>query len=315
MESPAVNFLNSLDQDQRAATQFSFDDTTKTFWHFIPGSFLPRSGIQLAELNPVQKEQFTILLQSYLSETGYVKTQKIIDLENVLAEMSGDSVMRDPEKYFISFYGDPGTDSLWAWSFEGHHLSLNFSILNGKATVAPRFLGASPARIPAGPREGERTLDKEEDLGFQLIQSMDDSQRTRAIFQLEPFSGFATGNASEVEPLKDFGIQVSELNRDQQVIFFDLLGEYLSTLPPEQAESRMNRIRNEEMNELMFGWSGAMTKGIGHYYRIQGRSFLIEFDNTQGNSNHIHTVWRDFDGDFGRDLIREHYQYSDHHNN
>lgn len=312
-DKPAVDFLKSLTQAQRNKTQLPFNDESKMLWHYIPSSMFPRAGIQLNELDSNQKSKLDELLKDFLSETGYTKTMKIIDLENILLEMSGDSIMRNPESYSVAFYGNPEEDSLWAFSFEGHHISLNFTIHDGKVKNAPRFFGANPAKIPSGPREGERTLPKEEDLGFELINSLSEEQREMAIFQQEPFFDIVTGNSAEVEPLSPVGIRYGQLNKNEQLIFLKLLDEYLSTMPAEQAEKRMNRIKDEEINEVRFGWAGPTVLGEGHYYRIQGRSFLIEFDNVQNKANHIHTVWRDFDGDFGRDLIREHYKNSDHH--
>ncbi len=313
-EKPAVEFLKSLTQAQRNKTQMQFNDESKVLWHYIPSSMFPRAGIQLNELNSDQKSKLDDLLKTFLSETGYTKTMKIIDLENILLEMSGDSIMRNPESYSIAFYGNPEKDSLWAFSFEGHHVSLNFTIHDGKVENAPRFFGANPAKIPSGPREGERTLQKEEDLGFELINSLSEEQRDLAIFQQKPFFDIVTGKSAEVEPLSPVGIMYGQLNRNQQLIFLKLLDEYLSTIPAEQAEKRMNSIKDEEINEVRFGWAGATVLGEGHYYRIQGKSFLIEFDNVQDKANHIHTVWRDFDGDFGRNLIQEHYEKSHHHN-
>lgn len=312
-DKPAVNFLKSLTQAQRNQTQLPFNDESKMLWHYIPSSMFPRAGIQLNELDSNQKSKLDELLKAFLSETGYAKTMKIIDLENILLEMSGDSIMRNPESYSVAFYGNPEEDSLWAFSFEGHHISLNFTIHDGKVKNAPRFFGANPAKIPSGPREGERTLPREEDLGFELINSLSEEQREMAIFQQEPFFDIVTENSAEVEPLSPVGIRYGQLNRNEQLIFLKIIDEYLSTMPAEQAEKRMNSIKDEEINEVRFGWAGATVLGKGHYYRIQGRSFLIEFDNVQNKANHIHTVWRDFDGDFGRDLIREHYKNSNHH--
>lgn len=312
-ETPAIKFLNALNKEQRAKAQFLFDDTSKTFWHYFPASMTPRAGIQLMELNTTQKQLFNAVLQSFLSETGYIKTQKIIDLENILLEATGDSIMRHPEKYAIAFYGNPETDSLWAWSFEGHHISLNFTVLNGKISAAPRFFGANPATILSGKRQGERTLDREEDLGFQLIHSLTDEEKKLAIFQDRSPYDIATGNAPEVKPLSPIGISFGDLNDDQQIIFLKLINEYLSSLPAEQSRNRLALIQEEDLNAIRFAWAGATELGKGHYYRIQGKSFLIEFDNTQDNANHIHSVWRDFEGDFGRDLIKEHYKNADHH--
>ena len=314
-QEPAIEFLNSLNQDQRSMAQLPFDDLSKTKWHFIPSSMWPRKGIEIAELENNQKMLLHALLQSSLSKSGYKKTMQIISLENVLLEISGDSIMRNPDKYSVAFYGNPEKDSLWSWSFEGHHLSLNFTSLNGNTSIAPRFLGASPATIVSGSRKGERTLGEEEDLGFELINSLSKEQKKMAIIPDKSLPGIVTKNFIEVDPLSPIGIKYEALNSSQQLVFLKLLNEYLSTLPEKDAEKRMEKIKNEEINNVRFGWAGATISGKGHYYRIQGTSFLIEFDNSQNNANHIHTVWRDFDGDFGRDLIKEHYKTSNHHKN
>ena len=314
-EEPAIKFLDSLNQDQRNKAQLSFDDLSKSNWHFIPSSMWTRKGIELTELDNNQKKLVHVLLQSSLSESGYKKTMKIMDLENVLLEISGDSIKRNPDKYSIAFYGNPEKDSLWSWSFEGHHISLNFTILKGKSSIAPRFFGANPATILSGHRKGERTLYKEEDLGFELINSLSGDQKEIAIFRDNTFSGIVTKNSIEVAPLTPVGIKYEELNSSQQLVFIKIIKEYISTVPEKEAKKRMEKLKNEEMNKMRFGWVGGINPGDGHYYRIQGKSFLIELANKQNNANHIHAVWRDFNGDFGRDLIEEHYKNSDHHKN
>lgn len=309
----AIRFIQSLDTKQRALALFSITDTTKNTWHFIPGASFPRAGIRLSDLNAKQKELFSMLLQDNLSASGYDKAMRIIALENVLVEMGGDPKYRDPELYFIAFYGNPEKDSAWAWSFEGHHLSLNFTNVANKIGIAPRFMGANPGTVPVGKLKGERVLDKEEDLAIALINSLTDAQRKQAIFQEKAFPDNVTSNASEVKPLKEVGIPIKELNNTQQGVLQTLIDEYLSSMPTDLATERMNKIKQEDYAEIRFGWAGATTLDHPHYYRIQGKSFLIEFDNTQNNANHIHTVWRDFEGDFGRDLLREHYKKDHQH--
>ena len=311
--NPAIRFLESLDDEQRNRLVMPFDDMSKNTWHYLPGRMWPRAGLTLDELNDNQKVEFSQMLQSFLSNTGYEKTRKIIELENVLVELGGDPGFRDAGAYSIAVYGNPGTDSLWAWSFEGHHLSLNFTVSNGKLSVAPRFFGASPATIPEGSRKGERTLDREEDLALELINALSDQQKEEAIFQNVPFLDIVTTNATEVSPLRPVGIEANKLTAKQKDLLKQLLKEYLSSIPGNFAIERESKINDEEFDEIRFGWAGALVNGQGHYYRIQGKTFLIEFDNTQNDANHIHTVWRDFDGDFGRDLIREHYLNSKHH--
>ncbi len=310
---PTISFLESLDDEQLSRLMMPFDDMSRKDWHYLPAKMWPRTGLKLGELNNNQKMAFSRMLQSFLSKSGYSKTQEIVELENVLVELGGDPDFRDAGAYFIAIYGNPRIDSLWAWSFEGHHLSLNFTVLNGKLSTAPRFFGANPATIQEGSRKGERTLHREEDLAFELINSLSNQQKEVAIFQSVPFLDIVTTNATEVGPLRPVGIQANRLNAEQKILLKQLLEEYLSSIPRDLAIERESKINDEEFDEIRFGWAGALTKGQGHYYRIQGKSFLIEFDNTQNNANHIHTVWRDFDGDFGRDLIREHYMNSDHH--
>jgi hypothetical protein len=92
----------------------------------------------------------------------------------------------------------------------------------------------------------------------------------------------------------------------QQQMLSQLIQLYLDQVPPEHAAQRLKQLKEEEWPAVRFGWAGETELGKPHYYRIQGRTFLIEFDNTQNDANHIHVVWRDFDGDFGRDLLREH---------
>jgi len=313
---PAANFLNSLSKDQRESAQMELSDSSRTTWHFFPGTMYQRAGIQLHELNDTQKELLFTLLRSHLSETGYNKARKIMGLETVLFELGqGDANFRDPEKYTIAFYGDPMKDNLWAWSFEGHHLSLNFTIADDKVSIAPRFMGASPATIKGGKRKGERTLAHEEDYGLQLVNALSNEQKQKAIFQNTAFPDIVTFNASEVTPLQTVGIRIGDLSDNQKEILTTLMYEYLSTMPTRLAETRMKNLKSEPFDDIRFGWAGATEAGKPHYYRIQGKTFLVEFDNTQNNANHIHLVWRDFDGDFGRDLIREHYEHSHHQKN
>ena len=179
--------------------------------------------------------------------------------------------------------------------------------------MTPRFMGANPGTIPVGKRKGERPLKAEEDMALELVNSMNSNQRLKAIFSNQPYLEIVSSNAAEVGPLSPVGISYKELNKAQQRQLVALVEVYLSSMPKELAISRMAEIEQEKLSEVRFGWAGATELGKGHYYRIQGKSFMIEFDNTNSKANHIHTVWRDFAGDFGRDIIREHYATSSHY--
>ena len=313
LNDAVIEFMESLDNEQLEKVSYRFDDQSRESWHFLPPASWSRSGLQLKALTKSQKEKLFSMLSGFLSAAGYQKTKEIMELENVLAEIEDNPEYRDAGRYHVAVYGLPQKDSLWAWSFEGHHISLNFTILNNELVASPRFFGANPAKILEGPRKGDRTLDREEDLAFELIDQLSVQQRTKAIFSSKAFPDIVTGNASEVTPLDQVGIATRDLSATQQTLLKKLISEYLSSLPEELAIRRQEKIMQEEFDEIRFGWAGKTEKGSGHYYRIQGKTFLIEFDNTQNNANHIHTVWRDFDGDFGRDLIQEHYRHSEHH--
>ncbi len=310
---PIIELLNSFNPEQKAKAMFAMNDPKKEDWHFFPSTMFEREGVPIKEMNSKQRALVHSVLKSFLSKSGYEKTLEIMELENVLRSFGQDSVMRDSEKYFISFYGSPMTDDIWSMSFEGHHISLNFTISGDEIVASPRFFGANPAMIPEGPRKGDRTLAKEEDLGFGLINSMDSQQQEKAIFQQESFKDIVSLNLPEIRPMKPVGIRYSELNPDQQKLLMRLIDQYLSNIPSKIADARREKLMAEDLSDLYFGWVGAKSLGAAHYYRIQAKTFLIEFDNSQNNANHIHTVWRDFDGDFGRDLIKEHYAQSHTH--
>ena len=310
--NPAVAFLNALNKEQKSIAMLDFNDPLKEKWHFLPHSMFTREGISLKELEPHQKKLLFHLLETSLSESGYNKTRKIMNLENVLAEISGDPVYRDSEKYYASFYGNPETDDIWAWSFEGHHISLNFTISGEKTAVTPRFFGSNPATITTGTRKGDRTLAKEDDYGIDLVNALDDKQKQKAIFKTEPFKDIVTKNKTKVESLDSVGISFENLNKKQQELLLKLINIHIETMPKKLASIRMKNIKKENLNNIYFGWAGATQVDKPHYYRIQGKSFLVEFDNLQNNAKHIHVVWRDFNGDFGRDLIQEHYNKTQH---
>lgn len=309
---PVSKLLASLDENQIAKAQYSFDSESRFRWHYLPATSFKRPGIALTDLDAKQKELVLELLKANLSKSGYDKTVSIMDLENVLAEIEGNTERRDPEKYHIAFYGDPH-DEEWAWSFQGHHVALHFTISGDDISFVPRFLGANPAMIKEGKRKGERTLRTEEDLGFELINDLSESQKVKAIISDHKFGDITTRNSPEAHPLDPFGIKTQELNENQSELLKAIIKEYLSIMPDDLATHRLDRLRKEDMNEIRFAWAGSFQLGAAHYYRIQGKTFLIEFDNSQNNANHIHSVWRDFNGDFGRDLIKEHYQNTEHH--
>ncbi|HJW31537.1 MAG TPA: DUF3500 domain-containing protein [Saprospiraceae bacterium] len=309
----ANTFIHSLNEAQRKKALYPFEEMNRYEWHYLPATMVARQGVGIWELDSLQKIMFYDLLRIFLSPSGYDRTKSIMDYEYLLKEMQPTNVNRVPENYFVAIYGSPGMDTTWGWKFSGHHVALNFTIVHDQLAFAPFFFGVYPAEVKDGPKKGQRLIRDEEDLGFELANSMSESQKPAAFFQLKAFSDIVTTNAQVVAPFPEVGILARDMNMTQKATLNKLIAAYLLSMPAKQSDMRMKRIASEDMDNIRFGWAGGTSPGEPHYYRIQGKTFLIEFDNTQNSANHIHTAWRDFNGDFGEDLLREHYHTADHH--
>lgn len=311
--SAALTVINSFDSTQKAISVFSFDEMSRYDWNYLPASLIPRKGVCLKDLDSTQKANIYSLLRSFLSDKGFSRTMDIMNNEYYLKELEPDMIHRIPENYFIAFYGTPDKDSIWGWKFSGHHIALNFTIVDNKLAFTPVFFGVYPAEIKEGQNKGRRIIKEEEEIGFELINMLTSEQKLKAIFQSKAFNDIVTTNSIQVGPLDPVGILGKDLTPEQKNVLNRLIVCHLSSMSTEIAEIRMKRIVSEDFNQIRFGWAGGLVKGVPHYYRIQGKTFLIEFDNTTHNANHIHIVWRDFNGDFGVDLLKEHYKNSKHH--
>jgi hypothetical protein len=272
---------------------------------------IERKGVALREMNTAQKHLAEALLSAGLSQQGVIKAHTIMSLEQVLRELEkGKGPERDPEKYYVSIFGEPSEQGTWGYRFEGHHISLNFTVVNGKIASSPNFFGANPAEVKEGPRAGLRALKREEDLGRAFIKSLNDAQRATAIVDKTAYKDIITFDSRKAALNgQPNGLPFSKLTAKQKELLTDLVTEYASNFPPQIAESRLEQYRKTQAN-LFFAWAGGIEKGDPHYYRIQTPAFVIEYDDTQNNANHIHSVWRDFEGDFGVDLLAQHYQSS-----
>lgn len=305
MTTAAQSWLDTLTPELRKNAVFDFNDKERANWHYVPKT---REGVSLADMNPAQRKLAKTLLASGLSEHGLVQAEAVIALENVLRVME-DAAYRDDALYFFTVFGQPGPASTWGWRVEGHHLSVNFTVVDGrKISVTPNFMGANPAEVRrAGPQLGRRALAAEEDLGRALALSLDDAQRRRAIISDRAPSEILTGADKQAKPLEPTGLGYADMNPDQQARLKALVETYANRLRPELAATELKKISDSGWNRISFVWAGGLKPSQGHYYRIQSPDFVIEYDNTQNGANHIHTVWRVFAGDFGRDLLREHY--------
>ena len=286
-----------------------FEDEERFNWHFIPRA---RKGLPLKEMTEPQRQAAMALLKTGLSASGYSRAEAIRSLEDVLFAQSK-SPTRDRELYFFTIFGTPGADR-WGWRYEGHHLAQNWTIVSGKAVATtPAFFGANPAEVMDGPMKGTRALKGEADLGWALLGVLTDDQRKQAVVSDTAPNDILTMNSRKAAMQENSGITYTSLNQKQQAMLMRLVTEHANAQAPALAAARMAKVK-ASTGSIRFAWMGATTPapGAAHYYRIQGVSFLIEYDNTQNRANHQHIVWRDFNGDFGDDLLAMHYAGSAH---
>jgi len=318
MASAATKFLDSLTPDQRQEATFAFNADERLRWHFIPTEMYPRKGLLVKQMTEPQRRFAHDLLKAGLSQRGYMTASQIMDLETVLDGIEaaqrtretsprGQPLVRDPEKYFFSIFGTPSTHDTWGWRVEGHHVSLHFNVVNGSlVAAAPTFFGSNPAEVREGPKKGLRILGAEEDGARALVESLDASQREKAIFKKEAPGDIITMANVKIDPLAPEGIPMSALNANQRALLTKLIDVYTGYMAADIAADRVARLKKAGEDKIVFAWAGPVERGKKHYYRVQGPTFLIEYDNTQNDANHIHSVWRDFSGDFGQDLLRDH---------
>jgi hypothetical protein len=312
MAVAAERFLASLTPEQREQATFAFDSPERMRWHFVPQ--FERNGLQVKAMTEPQRKLAHDLLRTGLSERGYDTYAQIMQLESILRDIErGKGPTRDPEGYRFSVFGTPSAKGTWSWRVEFHHVSLHFTIINGTAIAStPSFAGANPAEVRDGPQKGRRTLGILEDTARALVTALDAEQRKRAIFSEVALNDIVTGNALDIDPLSPSGLKAAEMTASQRDLLMKVLDAYAGLMAPDIASDRMTKIKIAGVESITFGWAGSIDRGQRHYYRVQGPTFLIEFDNTQNNGNHVHSVWRDFRGDFGRDLLREHLRASAH---
>lgn len=308
MATSAEKFLGLLNDEQRQQATMAYDHAERVDWHFIPKD--RRKGLQVRDMNEGQRRAAFDLLKAALSESGYTKATKIMELESLLAELERGrrGPLRDPERYFFTVFGTPTSEGRWGLSVEGHHLSLNFVVDKGNVIAStPAAFCTNPAivmtdRLPNIPR-GTRVLAKEETLAFELLASLTDEQRAEAVIADKAPSEIRAPGEPHPPREDPAGISAEKLTGKQRSTLVSLIEEYANNLPQEVAEARLDPIRNGGMAKVHFAWAGADKPGVGHYYRIQGPTFVIELVNVQpdaeGNpANHVHSVLRDMRGDF-----------------
>jgi len=346
MTTAATRFLDALDAEQRKQATYPLESEEYLRWNFIPTEAFPRNGVTLGAMNETQRKLAHDLLRSGLSVRGYETYTAIIALEDILRVVEGaragggrpggggaapggaapggaapggaapagaargggrGGFERDPNKYFFTVFGQPSATGNWGWRVEGHHISLHFLVAKGTvAASTPSFAGSNPAEVRDGAEKGKRVLASLEDPGRALVMALDDKQRAMAIINTTAPSEIVTNNTLDIKPLSPDGLKASAMTAAQRDLLTKVIDAYAGLMAPDVAAQRMAKIKSAGFENIAFAWAGPVERGALHYYRVQGPTFLIEFDNTQNQGNHVHSIWRDFNGDFGRDLLREH---------
>jgi Protein of unknown function (DUF3500) len=309
MTSAAKAFVETLSDDQRSQAMMAYDVPQRTDWHYIPKP--TRKGLQVKEMDDAQRMAAFQLLNRALSTVGYEKARKVMQLENILHELEkgrSSRMVRDPERYYFTLFGEPSAEDRWGLSVEGHHLSLNFVVDHNKViSSTPTFYGANPGILMAdyGPgfKKGLRVLAKEEQLAFDLLNSLSTEQRTTAIVADKAPNDVRNAGKSSPPLSPPAGLPARGMTPKQVAILRALIDVYAHNLPADVAQERLSTIEKDGIDGITFAWAGADKPGAGHDYRVQGKSFLIEFNNTQPDSagnlaNHIHSVWHNRAGNF-----------------
>jgi hypothetical protein len=301
----ATQFLQSLEGDALHRATYSFDDAERMRWHWTNTVAFPRNGLPFEDMTATQREYALDLLRASSSAAGYKTSLDIVQLQGVLLQEQGAGPQWSPDRYYVTVFGRPGGAEPWGWRFEGHHLSRHYTVVGDRLAVYPFFLGAWPTRVSSAYGDlpvGYRTMPREEDAARQLVRSLGSRQRRVAIFQQESLTNHVTQNEPRVTPLAPVGIRVSELAAPHRRLVSEIVSTYMAVLPKEQAQQSRARIDRAGFDRLRFGWAGSLEPHHPQYYRLQGPTFLLEFDNSRNEGTHIHSVWRDFSEDFGRNL-------------
>lgn len=301
----ARKVLESFDAKQRKQASLAFASEERFNWDFVPretNMVSDRKGVALKHLNPAQRAKFHTFLKSALSKVGYQRAEQVRFLEGLLLEKEGAGrrFTRDPEYYFISFFGMPG-DAEWGWRFEGHHLCLNFTYHKEKLVSAtPLCMGANPARVESGKQKGLRVLGPLEDTARELVRSLSDAQKKVALGVGKTLEVQARRKRKYDVPLPK-GVLASELSETQKRQLLKVISHYTENLTDDLAATATARLKKAGVDKIEITWRGSLEPKQPHSYIFHGPTFVISYVNDQNNALHVHAALRQLGGDFGLD--------------
>lgn len=301
MSAAATAFLSALSDEQRQLATFGFDDPERLNWHFIPRE---RQGMGLWDLDGKALSAAEAFVATGLTAAGYAKTLEVRSLEEVLYLFEGGDeaerrLKRHPHRYYISIFGNPAGDAAWGWRFEGHHLSLNYTVKQGEIlSSTPEFFGANPGVIDAGPGRQLRVLGRREELARSILKAASADQRDQILISSEAPRDIRAAGAPQAASGQPDGVAFSDMSTEQQTLLKELISEYLAAMPASVTRQRLKEIGDAGMDHIHFAWWGGAELNEPHHYVVQGPTFIIEYNNTQNQANHVHSIWRNLNGDF-----------------
>lgn len=310
MAEATAALVATLDPGQRQALAADLQDPGFREWSYLPG---PRPGLPLAGLTAAQREAALDLLDTGCSAAGARTARAVIELDRVRRQLGGGDPGPGEDRFWFRVFGEPSAGGAWAWRVNGHHLAVHVTAAGDDLTVTPSFFGSEPARVRTGPRAGLRVLAAEEDLARELVASLDGAQLRQALTSATAPADILTRSDPVADPSRiGTGIGHGDLTGDQQERLHRLVRHYFERTATVASAEAWRKANDAGLDGIRFAWAGGTNPGEGHYYSVLGPTFLLEYDNTQDDANHIHSVWRDLTDDWGGDLLARHYA-ADHH--
>ncbi|MGW4949547.1 DUF3500 domain-containing protein [Streptomyces parvulus] len=271
-------------------------------WTYLPGS---RPGLCTEGLGARQREAVDVLLATAHSVPGAELARGAIEVERHRRARHGPV---SGDRYWVRLLGDPDGEGPWGWRMNGHHLAVHVLVTSAGVRVTPHFVGSEPARVGSGPQAGRRILGPEEDLARELVTGLDGGRRAAAVFAATPPDDILTRDDPFADPrLLPDGLAHERMTPDQQRLLERLVRRYLDRAPAAYARECWSAAVARGLGPVSFAWAGGLVPGDRHYYCVRAPDFLIEYDNTQDDGNHAHSVWRHVRHDWGADLLRGHY--------
>jgi hypothetical protein len=321
----ATDILDSMTDLQKKRVLFDMKDSARVQWNNLPIGLRARVGVNIGSMTEGQRIQLHRLISVSLSSQGYLKSTAVFHMDNLLNLMYDTLKARGKvdertykflmdlkwthKNFYLAFFGDPRSGNNWGYKIEGHHLSLNFTVLNGKVSVTPFFIGSDPAEYRILEYAGWRILGQEDDLGLKLVNSFTPDMRKRATWDTVVPGDIITAAESGKRLINNWGVKVSEMNAAQQDLVARIIREYVFNFEWEKANEEYNKIMKAGLKDIYFGWIGPYTEDKSHYFMLNGPTFLIEMDN---RGNHIHTIWREKGNEYGEDVLKRHYMETKH---